>query len=253
MFRRQARSEPRLSSRKLANVEISTQSADGDWSAVAQGQLCDMSRGGAKMIVDQPVTLQSSVVVRLRKPDLHLDLEVTGEVCWVAPADGADFAVGCTFVPDLPTDILEKLFSSGLLERRIFRRRALKIPATAQWELDASSTDAFLWDLSEGGFCVLSPLSRPTGRRLLLTVATERGKVAIPAKTQWTLKVGEGYVVGCEFMNKEGYMTLSDLEAIANGTKAAAKSDALQISDQRNSLGRKFQAVIDCFLKTPAN
>ena len=247
MFRKPARREPRFDFRKNAVVQISMQTAEGQLTAVAQGHLCDISRGGAKLIVDEPVALQSSVVMRLSNTELHLDLEITGEVCWMVPAPDEGFAIGCTFVPDLPGEILEKLFSTGLLERRIFRRRALKVSAVAKWELEATATDAFLWDLSEGGFCVLSPLARKPGRRLLLTVEAENGRIEIPAKTQWELKVGDGYVVGCEFVNKDGYLLLRDLEQEATEVAPATPLE------RRAPLARKFRALVDSLLKSPAS
>lgn len=246
MFRKSSRNEPRFETRNPETVRVTIGEVGTDGGVAAQGKLSDISRGGAKLIVSQRLPMQASVCMRLENPELQLDLTITGEVCWIVPAEGEGFAIGCTFVPDLPTDILEKLFACGLLERRIFSRRALRVPAKARWEMEPNPTDAFLWDLSEGGFCVLSPQPRTPGKRVLVTVTSGDKEAYIPAKTQWGMKVGEGYVVGCEFVSKDGYLMLRDLE------NTAQHAPRIESKERRSTIRHTFRSLVDSFLKTPA-
>jgi len=203
--------EPRFPVRKAAPVKVVITKLHDKDSPPCIGSMIDIARGGAKLLLPTQMPLDDAVEIRLHSAELKLDLRVTAEICWCRP-EGAKWTLGCRFVPPIPPDSMERLFVSGLLERRFFSRRPRRTPVTAQWELESGFLPAMLWDLSDGGFCLLMPTPRKMGGRVLVMAGEEGNRFEVPARIQWEIRNGEGYLVGCQFVNRMGYEALSNLQ-----------------------------------------
>jgi len=238
MLRKPTRAEPRYKVRNIEFVDVTVRQDSGTTDA-ALAEVRDLSRGGASLVVTRPLQFQEALLIKLESAKLGLDLSISAEVCWIRSLDEGRWLLGCSFAPPLPPESLEKLFVSGLLERRSYRRHQTRMAVTAQWELDTNVLPAFLWDISEGGFCILSPQPSKTGRRVLICAQGANEVVQIPAKTQWEMKVGDGWVVGCEFATREGYSLVQKLQSQTRGEHKG--------SERRTAVGRAFRAIVDSF------
>jgi hypothetical protein len=71
---------------------------------------------------------------------------------------------------------------------------------------------AWVLDLSPGGFCLLSQDPGDPGERVLLEREGEDApQTLVTAKVRWQASTDEGYVVGCEFLDKDGYAALLEI------------------------------------------
>lgn len=215
--------EPRfpVPAANVVNVEVVKQ----DCQAAPQGagKLVDLARGGAKLLLNESLPLDDVVELRLHCDYLNLDLRMTAAVCWCQP-EKDKWALGCRFVPPLPPDTMERLFVTGLLERRFFQRHPRRVAVRAQWEMEAGFLPATLWDLSDGGFCLLMPVPRTMGGRVLVLAGDEPKTVTVPAKVQWEMRVPEGYLAGCQFINRRGHAALRSVPAIGGAPQPAPKT-----------------------------
>jgi len=222
MKRIPAKRENRIPVRNLQLVRVTVAGGPGQLTS-SDAVLGDISRGGAKLKLDQPLPFQDHISILLQSPELGLKLTLAARVCWVRQEPEGDWLVGCTFEPELPKDSLEKLFVSGLLERRLFPRKARRTLVSAKWELDAQTLPAYLWDVSEGGFCILSPQTRQVGRRVLITIEHQGRTEQVQAETHWQAPVAGGYVVGCQFINREGCDLLRELTELQTDAPASSR------------------------------
>lgn len=215
--------EPRFRVPDAKTVEVDIIRLDHQAAPPFAASLVDLARGGAKLSLDKALAMDELLELRLHSERLKLDVRMTAAVCWCQP-EGDRWSLGCRFVPALPHDSLEQLFVTGLLERRFFKRSPLRLEVQAQWEMEAGFLPAMMWDLSDGGFCLLMPTPRTMGGRVLVLVGDETHSVTVPAKIQWEMHVGGGYLVGCQFVNRQGFEALSSTPAIARRNAAAAKN-----------------------------
>jgi len=223
------RRDPRFKIRtgQALEVTLAQNGARPDQSVLAR--LIDISRGGAKLSLSSPVLFNSDALLRLKSASLGLDLTMAAGMCWSRPEENRGWLLGCSFTPRLPLEALTKLIESDVLERRITERRQRRIPITAQWELDPAPIPGYLWDVSEGGFCFLSP-SR-AGEQVTISPAETRRSTAIRARRQWSLEVGGGYVVGCRYLNAGDHRFFEDLQV------------SIEPEDQGNAWSRIFASA----------
>jgi len=171
-----------------------------------EGELVDISRGGAKLRTFQPVPIDEAVTLDIKADDLQRTLSVAAEVCWTQPAGRDRWWLGCSFRPEIPDAVLTEFVLGGYLERRRYAREKIAVRTTAKWELHADHTPVWLLDLSAGGFCLLSQTTGRLAERVLLRLEDDQQReFLVTAMARWQVKTDDGYVVGCEFANKDGY------------------------------------------------
>jgi hypothetical protein len=102
------------------------------------------------------------------------------------------------------------MFTSGVLERRRFRRDAVSGRAIAKWETLPGAFGVRTVDISEAGFCILCPKPGQTGQRMLLSHGTGDATITLQAKAQWCAKLERVYLVGCAFLDHQGYLSLKE-------------------------------------------
>lgn len=142
---------------------------------------------------------QVRLSLRHAETELQLDLQASVRACQREPSG----KWGCEvhFATPIAEHAMSQLAGSGALERRRFSRQPFHLPVLVQWEYDANDCPAFLWNISEGGFCLVCP--RKPGRKA--TVFTDRSETRITVRTRWQTKTGGGYVIGCEFASADSY------------------------------------------------
>jgi hypothetical protein len=203
--------EPRHRLHGLPEVQLMRQSAEASDAQSVRAQLLDISPGGFKLSLATPLRLGEAVSLAIVTPDHAIDLSLDADVRWIRPGEGKTWSAGCTFNPRLPEETLRSLFSRGLLERRKFPRQKVRATVSVQWELEPNRTAASLRNLSVGGFCLEASERGKPGERVLVFLEDADGKPqSVPGKAQWQMKKGERYVLGCTFVNNQGYPTMHD-------------------------------------------
>jgi hypothetical protein len=235
------RKDPRFKIRsgQALEVTLAQNGARPDQSVLAR--LIDISRGGAKLSLSSPVLFNSDALLRLKSASLGLDLTMTAGMCWSRPEEDRGWLLGCSFSPRLPLEVLSRLIESDVLERRTAARRPRRIPITAQWELDPAPIPGYLWDVSEGGFCFLSPSK--AGEQVTISPVETRRSTAIQARRQWALEVGGGYVVGCSYLNAGDHRFFEDLQGYVEPQSDRGALGRMMASAQstlRSTLSRCF-------------
>ncbi|MBI3461899.1 MAG: PilZ domain-containing protein [Planctomycetes bacterium] len=181
----------------------------------------DITEGGIKLRVSSPFRFEESITLILGTLEGALRLAVSGRVTWLRQERTDSWLLGCKFVPRLPPDALEELFSSGILERRQFRRYPVSGQARGQWELQAESFNVWLVDISEGGFCVCCEEPGMIGQRLRLNIDSPAGTTVIHAKAQWCAPLDNAFLVGCGFLDHHSYVRLKSVVTTAPAAQSA--------------------------------
>ena len=159
----------------------------------------NLSLGGAKLIVPEPLTFSETVILRLHIPEADVDATVQCRICWARPS-GNGWSVGCAFSRRLTPDLLDQLSSLGYLERRNHGRQEVDIQATAKWELNDEKVPVRLRNFSTGGFAMESAQRTYADQQVLLEIPTGDKTQTLSARVVWQSCAGEGYLVGCAFV-----------------------------------------------------
>ena len=200
--REDRRREPRLCVRERGVVEVNLRQPDGKVADSVKAELQDLSLTGARLLCPKLLVYRQATELNLRCEQPNFDLNFSAEVCWMKPAPNGQWLLGCSFVPELPAGIMENLLDVGVLERRRWVRNTHRIPVLARWEVSSAVLPAFLWDFSEGGFCILSP--GKAGREVTIR-AEQRTDVEVRAEALWDAEMAGGCVAGCRFLDRDGY------------------------------------------------
>jgi len=184
-----------------------------------EAEVVDISCGGAKMRLPQPVSLDGAVTMNIKASEQPRTISVAADVCWTRLAGADQRWVGLSFKPEIPEAVLTDWAQAGHLNRRQQLREKIASRWTAQWELDSSRVPVRLLDLSTSGLCLLSQQGGTPGECVLLQPDPPDGhEVLVKAKARWQIETDDGYVIGCEFVNKHCYAMLRaviDLEESA--------------------------------------
>lgn len=188
------------------------------WGTV-EAELLRISSCDARLRTQQPVAAKEIVGLQLRAKNLNRMISVSSEACWIVPARGNRWWVGCAFDPPIPAETLAHLAAIGILERRHQTRERITLAATARWELSGEASTVQVVDYSREGLCLKSAEKGRPGERLLLQLQTGDGQdTLVWAKAQWQVETDDGFVVGCRLLNAEDHKVISaakELEDLA--------------------------------------
>jgi len=235
------RREPRFSVNNPQLVDITIQQPDGRVSQSINAELQDLSQGGARLLLSAPLLYDESADLAFRSTDLKLDLIVSADVCWMRPLEHGQWMLGCSFVPELPLGVLEKLFAGDILERRSAKRELHRLPVTAVWEAPPATMPAYVWDYSTGGFCLLSPCR--AGRQVSVAAEPEPESPSVRGQTKWELEMAGGYVAGCRFVDSDGFQQMQDLKV--------EEPPIAPEGERRTSVLQAFRGMVGSFLQRP--
>lgn len=182
-----------------------------------RAELIELLPGGAKLGVTSCISLAESLRLRIEVADLDLELDIPAGVCWARQDLTGKWVLGCTFDPQLPEDAVKQLAAGKHLEQRRDLRHPISLEAAAYWELVPEKILVELKDYSTGGFSMLCQQPGQAGRRMLLVLQRCGGHEAIVwANVHWRLKSKEQYLLGCTFLNRQGYPCLKKFIGTAN-------------------------------------
>jgi hypothetical protein len=214
----------RLSDLTAVSVEVETESG-GD-SAKFGVELVDISQGGVRLRSESLVPKGTSLTMTLAPKGFPKSLSARAKVCWTTLAPKGSHWLGCSIEPRIPQSLLDHLAANGILERRHDSRQELSITASACWELDPTTFDVKILNVSHGGLCLLIAQDGQPGDRIRLTLPGDNQKPTYVLTTVcWQIGREDGYIVGCSFCQQTGYEKLMRL-ANAQDPQAEPKPSA---------------------------
>jgi hypothetical protein len=205
-----ARTAERFAIRNLEHVYAVVERGDAEHVANLLAEPLDISEGGIKLRLDVPLNFEESIRLILGCVEGPFRMTVSSRVAWLRQDNYGPWLVGCQFVPKLQRDVLEEMFSSGIIERRQFTRRPIQGRALAKWQLEPDLFGVQLIDISESGFCIRSSRPGQVGQRIRLSLEPANGTSTVQAKAQWCMKVDDCFLVGCAFVDHDGWVSLSE-------------------------------------------
>jgi hypothetical protein len=149
-----------------------------------------------------------------------LDLVLPGKVTWVRQETAKTWIMRLELDSTASQAKFKSIFEDQVLDRREDRRYSIRGQATARWETSPGEVNVGLQDLSVGGFSMLTPFLPSRESHVFLKCNDRDGQpIEIEAAAQWQLELGEGYVVGCKFVDDESFLRLRDVVCETDSTK----------------------------------
>ncbi len=99
-------------------VAIAIERSLGAPTAGDEAQLVDLSRRGARLLVNVPPAENEPIVFRLTEKHTGIDLSLPGAVRWLMRQDDGRWLIGCEFQTEVPLETLGELFLCGILSDR---------------------------------------------------------------------------------------------------------------------------------------
>lgn len=208
---------PRFQIKHRDGLSVSVESEN--WTAHTLAvELIDISRGGAKIKLAEPLEAQDLLSLRLETTEPKRVIEISGQVCWVTPSSRDEYALGCHFTPELPAVVLEEFAADGFIDRRSEPRRDILLVTTAMWQLgNIRSAPGVMIDFSRGGFCLRSQVEGQVGDRVLVRIESASSEShEIPATIRWQSASPDGYILGCEFQNPREFQIVNEMAGERN-------------------------------------
>lgn len=210
------------------------------------GELINLSRGGAKLTVQQCVPFSETIEIAIDLVDADVQLVLTAEVCWTRPAEDDSWQLGCSFGAPLPEEVMTKLAAAAYLERRKSERQLTSIVATARSELGGTGARVEISNFSAGGFCLRRAGSETTGDHILVEFKRpNESRATIHARVQWRLKIGRDCLLGCSFVNGNDVNYLYEM---ANEVDAKWPTDAATDESARTKPSAPWKATAAIFV-----
>jgi hypothetical protein len=203
------RQEPRFHVCNETHFEVALQQRTCSDAIKTVGVLRDLSEGGAQFVVSTPLLVREALAVTFKSEQIGIALAISGEVCWTRPEGQDLWTLGCSFTPRLPHEILEKFFQAQVVERRTARRKPRRLPIMVRWDDEEPVLPAYLWDVSLGGFSMLS--TRVAGENVAIETERLRRQYNLRARAQWQATVSGGFMIGCRFATANAFETFERL------------------------------------------
>ncbi len=203
---------PRYDVIRSSGVTVTIEKPSGSAESI-RAELANISVGGAKFKADSSLSVEDVIAVKIDVETPPRTIGVAAEVCWVSPAAGDGWWLGCSLNPPIPDEVLHEFAQEGVLERREHRREPVSLTAIAKWELTSRSAFARIIDCSKGGFCMLSQAEGKPGERVQLQFeGGGREQVLVRGKALWQIESPDGYTIGCEFLDQHDFTVVTDLQ-----------------------------------------
>ena len=170
----------------------------------------DISETGVKLRLELPLNFQECIKLILGSVEGPLRMNVSCHVAWLRLEWNGSWLVGCQFVPQLPSEVMDEMFSNGIIERRRFYRQPVQAQAVAKWQLQRESFGVRLTDISEAGFCIRCVRPAEVGQRIRIALEADNGAINVQGRVQWCTSVGAEFATGCEFLDRTSCMALRD-------------------------------------------
>lgn len=183
---------------------------DGE-DVVAHGRLADLSLHGLKICVDKKIEDDQLVDLVIEVPTLDFRVERKAIVRWQHPRDTGSWWTGCELREAIDDELIQKLATAHVLNRRRDPRYSVDRPATVRWELSDKMLEARLVNFSKGGFCFVIPAPTDFPSDRLMLALQDRGReIMIPARVMWKGPLDNEYAIGCAFSTLDGFVKIRE-------------------------------------------
>jgi hypothetical protein len=226
MFAEQRR-DPRFSLR--ANESINAVITAPQCGTTMPARVVDISRQGAKLELDGHLPTEGETKFQLLCDKVNWSFEVPGRIHWKHPTRNDGWCIGCSFDDSVERKALERLASAGIIDRRIEPRESINKNVVAKLELNNGETEARLVDVSPGGFKVWIAKTVNEGERIVLFHNDEEETQSV-GRTCWVNPTGDGFFVGCSFVQRDGYVNLVRALGLHDRTAPIAPSRAIGLA-----------------------
>jgi hypothetical protein len=171
-----------------------------------------------RLTLDARISPGTKIQVQICVPGCEVDILTFGEVRWVQPRDEVRWSIGCALGEALSDELLDKLATHNVLDRRYDERKHVCHPGQAKWELSVEPSDVTIMNYSASGCCLLfaEEVTNPSDRLLLHMLGRNQTsetplEARIPLRAMWHQQTEEGCAVGCAFLSRTGYLTMREL------------------------------------------
>ncbi len=229
-------SQPRFCVSSIGDILVNVAAADGTDTSASTGQLYDLSRSGARISLERQLKADEPISLQVLAPKVGVDFQMTAVIRWSQPSGTSQWYHGCSFSVDLPDDILEKLVSTGQLDRRRDERTRISLEAHVRQELEsAATTSVLIEDYSFSGLRLFSPQLMKLGERLMVELySEEHDPVRIPVRPHWQHAVSDGFSIGCSFLSHTAFR---QIQQFTDPDEQAIREKLDQVIEHRPHFG----------------
>lgn len=197
--------EHRFTASDLAGMNVTfTRSADPD--EILHAEMLDFSKRGLKLKVPVNLHFEEKILIKIVVDEYEIWFDGEGSVRHIREDGEQSWIVGCAIAPTIRDEVIADLARASGKERRKFPRIKVYGEATIQHEGHASKRPAYIENISESGFCVLTPIEIPDGSRIKVEVQDRTFQYySVGAVTHWQVSAEGGFKTGCSFADTSGY------------------------------------------------
>ena len=195
------------------SVTVSLYEAEKPHPSLAKGSLLDLSRGGAKISIDAPISPDETVLVCIDFTEYGLTIKQPAHACWLRFSGDGTWHAGLSFAEELPHRVVPRLIEVGYIERREEDRIPIDLAGSVR---DLSNTDrahaVMLKDYSQGGVNLLAPERRSLHDPFILEIRSGNGELRqILCEAVWQKEHADSVRIGCRFLSSDAHQQVCDV------------------------------------------
>lgn len=200
------RSEPRFSVGPEQGAHVTVSRMNSEHPADTGVELVDISRHGVKLRLPESPRFEQSLRLQVDVPNLGVHYDGIALVRNLRNDGDEGWLVGCSMDPPFSDAHYTQLAVASGMDRRDTPRQSISITATIQRQMETTTHEATLVNLSPGGVCVWSTRDFDAGDRLRISVVNADEEISVvEVRVCWRLDAPDGYVAGCRFENRSGF------------------------------------------------
>lgn len=189
------------------DVQIFRNGCDSDCrdnNDIVAAEIVDISLTGLKLESATAFEFEEKILLSIPRTSSEKPIEIPAQVRWVQPVGNSKktsgaWAAGCLLEESLPTDYIDEISASGMLDRRVAPRIRIKKEATARWEMSQEDFVVQIHDISTTGIGIVMPKDCDVGKRIRIEIDKGTSEhILLTGKTVRHNLVEDGIFVGCE-------------------------------------------------------
>jgi hypothetical protein len=179
---------------------------------VLTAHLINLSASGAKLAVAAHLPPHKMLRLKLQIPSLSLELYVSAKVCWASHSEPDQCILGVRLSPRISESLLGHLAAGGRLDRREATRVAdtVQLHFVRDRRLPGAVERATVQNYSAGGMCLETTTPARIGERIQVRFS-DAAQTAIVAVVRWQLQQGNCCLLGCGYVEADGFEKLTSL------------------------------------------
>lgn len=170
-------------------------------------EILDLSIGGIKVRMNEPIAVLSKVRIRISSTALNDDVIAEALVCWARPINNDEWWIGFSMESPIPESTLFELANANCIERRQETRTRIEAQVLVNSVDTKSTRKAILVDISNGGFAIESHTPNALGDTVVVRKASllSRRNEQVTARVRWCRSIkGDRFRIGCSFTSPGG-------------------------------------------------